>query len=580
MNSTKSNNLSSNEISIDSKQTLNPKVKKILHKDLFENKNVFKLLLRFVLPALLVTFFQAMYIFSDQIMMVKFIPFSSNLNPNGLTLEKLFPEDILVPYLQQAKDNAITPTDLVRSAISISAPITLILTATTLLVSMGVAVSFAKSLAKQNAQEIEEVWSTGFIANAILGLFVSFFILGISPLWLSSSAKGTFASSHDNPIIEKFNLYAQNVQVDLAQGYVYILCGFNIFQIMSQMYYFLAQSEGRQLFISIVPTFCNVLNIILDYILIVFASLALMGSALATAIGWMVNFIAYVEYNLILTKKNQTNLILKNLRFKLYKWKLFNIIILIGVASFLRNASASFSNSMFQTYLVNMTNSSGYAITHDTSPNIFQSYFGSVTPISNLAIQSVWGLIQGGRTVASYKYGKEDYNAIKKIYWYVLLIAIVYGVIIYSLFAFALSDVFLINLFDVQTNNLEYTTYLLRITMLQAVFLALGTTGQLYFQSTQRISFSWFVAILQNIILFIPLLFIFQSASNAIATNNPTLASSETAMNCFIWLLPTCTILASSINIVVSLIHMYTRMGKYENEIKQNLRKPSKLMQR
>ncbi|WP_052663880.1 MATE family efflux transporter [Mycoplasmoides alvi] len=575
----KVNNVSnSSEIELKKNQSLNPLTKKILHKNLFNDYKVFPLLIRFILPALLVTFFQAMYIFSDQIMMVKFIPFSNDLNPNGLTLEKLFNNN--VEFINIANQKNILPVDLVRAAISISSPITLILNGLTLLISMGIAVSFAKALGQQNVKKIEEVWSTGFISNVIIGLITSFFILGISPLWLSSSAKGLITNADVDLETQAFNNMTQNIQVNLAQGYVYIICGFNIFQIISKMYYFLFQSEGRQLYISIVPTLCNLLNILLVWVLIVYTSLNFMGSALATAIGWGVNLIAYLAYNLILIKKNQTNLIWKNLKFKMFSKKLLLIIFFIGFSSFLRNATSAFSNSMFQTYVVDMTSSTGYDKNFNVSPNIFQSYFGSVSPISNLALQSVWGLIQGGRTVASYKYGCEDYKAIKKIYWYVFLIAIFYGVIIYALFSFALNNILLINLFDVNASNLNYVTYILRVTMVQSVFLAIGTTSQLYFQSTQRVTLSWFSSILQNILLFIPLLFIFQAVGNNIATTNPSIQSSEAAMNFFIWLLPVCTILATIINILVSAIHIYTRMGKYENEIKLNLRKPSKFMQR
>lgn len=578
MNDKKNNDV--REIIINNSETLDLKIKQLNKKKVFDNKALFPLLLRFILPTILVSFFQATYVFVDQIMMIKFIPFSDNLNPNGLNIENLVGNDIYQNYLNALNDKstALTMSDLIRASISISAPITVILNATSLLISMGIGISFSKAIGKKNIYEINQVWSTGFISNLLVGTIISLIILGFTPIWLRSSAIGDGNINSNLDLHDDIQIFAhkfQNVQVQLAQNYIYLLCGLNIFQIMTQMYYLLSQSEGRQVFISIVPTLCNLLNVMFDYIFIVFIGMALIGSALATVIGWIINFIAYFIYSLILTSKNKTYLNIKNLRFKLFKWNFFAIIIFIGLASFFRNASTSFSNAMFQTYLVTVTQSTHYFPLVTNSPNFFQSIYGSVTPISNLVLQSVWGVIQGGRTICSYKYGCADYKSIKKIYWYVIGISTIYGLFMYFLFAFGLNNILLFNLFNVESKHLFYTTKVLRITLLQSIFVAIGTTAQVYFQSTQKIIFSWISSLIQNVFLFIPMLFIFQAGANSIANESAT-----NAMNFFIWLPSVCAILATIINVLLSLIHLYKRLGKYEDEIKNNLRKPSKLIAR
>lgn len=559
-------------INLNNNESLDKFHKNFAKKNPFENKSIFLVLLRFCVPAILVTLFQSLYVFADQIMIIKFVP-NGTLNPSSIYSDAVF-GGTYKQYTDIITGLGATPLDihdLIRAAVSISAPITVILNAITLLVSMGVSISFSKALGKNDTNELQKVWSTGFTTNLVVGLVCSLFILGISPVWLSTSATGvgdTINAAGLTPdqkkILEDFSQKFQQLQISYAQNYIFILSGFNILQVFTQMYYLLSQSEGRQLFISIVPTFCNVVNVVFDYILIRYTDLGLSGAAFATVIGYALNFGSYFIYSIVLSHQNRTNLDLRKLRFKLFTWSYLSIILLIGLASFLRNTSLSLSSSLFQTYLVTVAKSTGAAV-HNGGPNYYQSIFGSVTPISNLALQSIWGVIQGGRAVASYKYGKKDYKAIKVIFWQVALISMVYGVLIYFIFSFAIAQPLLTSLFDVIPQNLDQAVLILKITMIQSIFIALAANSQLYFQSTQRVTLSWLSSIMQGVITFIPLLFIFQAAANSI--------NGEAGMMIFIWLQSANAIIAGVINLFIGIIHLYFFMGKKEQRISLGINK-------
>lgn len=559
-------------INLNNNESLDKFHKNFAKKNPFENKSIFLVLLRFCVPAILVTLFQSLYVFADQIMIIKFVP-NGDLNPSSIYSDAVF-GDTYKGYTDIITGLGATPLDihdLIRAAVSISAPITVILNAITLLVSMGVSISFSKALGKNDTNELQKVWSTGFTTNLVVGLVCSLFILGISPVWLSTSATGvgdtinaSGLTSQQKKILEDFSQKFQQLQISYAQNYIFILSGFNILQVFTQMYYLLSQSEGRQLFISIVPTFCNIVNVVFDYILIRYTDLGLSGAAFATVIGYALNFGSYFIYSIVLSHQNKTNLDLRKLRFKLFTWSYLSIILLIGLASFLRNTSLSLSSSLFQTYLVTVAKSTGAAV-HNGGPNYYQSIFGSVTPISNLALQSIWGVIQGGRAVASYKYGKKDYKAIKVIFWQVALISMVYGVLIYFIFSFAIAQPLLTSLFDVIPANLDQAVLILKITMIQSIFIALAANSQLYFQSTQRVTLSWLSSIMQGVITFIPLLFIFQAAANSI--------NGEAGMMIFIWLQSANAIIAGVINLFIGIIHLYFFMGKKEQRISLGINK-------
>lgn len=587
--------------------SFDPKLKQLIKNNPFEKKHIFFVILRFVGPAIMVSMFQALYFFGDQIMIVKFVPRSPNLNPDSIftsahdqlngaltavNVDRLnifqiqalqLPSrdhNLYIDYLNavyRTKGQPLEVIDVVRAAISISVPITIILNGLTVFISMGISVSYGKALARNNPNELQKIWSTGFITNLVIGLATSMAILGFSSVWLSQSASGGISaslskgSSEDQRIIDRFSVEIfQKLQVKYAQGYIYILSGFNVLQVFVQMYYLLSQSEGRQVFISIVPVIANLVNFLLDWVFIRFTTLGLNGSAVATVIGWLLNFSAYFIFSFIMSIKDKSYLDVRKLRFKLYAWNYFSIIILVGLASLLRNASLALSNALFQTYLVSVTIAVQPSIAGVLVPqNYYQSIFGSIAPITGLALQSIWGVIQGGRVVCAYKYGKKDYDSIKAVYWYVTILSFAYGIIIYFFLVFAIANPLLINLFNVTTGrDLDEANRILRILALRVLFVAAGTTAQLYFQSTQKIVLSWISSTMQGIFIFLPLLFIF----NAFALD----LSGTQGMNIFLWLPTVNAAIAGIINLLIGAIHMYFFMGKKEKLIEQGLKKPSR----
>ncbi|MES3497435.1 MATE family efflux transporter [Mycoplasmoides gallisepticum] len=572
--------LNTNNEKLTSKNVLNDRITKR-----FNDRRLFIVLLRFIIPSILVSFFAALYIFVDQIMIVKFVT-RSDLNPDSIFDNDYFnfvdsngQSWTYQDYLTASNNLKIPPfniNDLIRAAISISAPITVIINALTLLITMGLTNQFSKALGRGDEEKIKEVWATGFITNVIVSIATSMIIVGVAKTWLTSSANGTMnrslesldTNSRDGYIVSIFFARFRELQVQNASSYVYILAGLFTIQTFNQMYFLLNQSEGRQLFISIIPPLANLINILFDYLLIRYTSAGIAAAAYATVIGWSISCLAYVIYNIVLIKKKATHLEYREIfRKGHFNWNYLYLIILIGLASFFRNAALSVSNGIFQTNLVTITEK----IQPNLPPNYYQSIFGSVTPISNLMLQSVWGLIHGSRSLCGFKFGQRNFKDITKIYWYVPLIAFSYSSIVYLLFGFGLNNIFLINLFNIQgADNLVVANLVLRITLVQSIFIALSMNAQLLFQSTQRIGMAWIASLMQGLFTFAPVFFTMYNL--AIDTNNIYL---------YIWIQPINAILTCIGNWIISIpfAHKYrefvskrfdigTMLDKYLNKTK------------
>jgi Na+-driven multidrug efflux pump len=93
----------------------------------------------------------------------------------------------------------------------------------------------------------------------------------------------TESQFHDT--IEPFyNAYYDQVKM-FASQYIYIMGGACIFALFSQFISLLVIAEGRQTIVVFASIFCNALNILLDFVLIKYGKLAMIGGAVATDIG-------------------------------------------------------------------------------------------------------------------------------------------------------------------------------------------------------------------------------------------------------------------------------------------------------
>lgn len=167
--------------------SFDPKLKQLIKNNPFEKKHIFFVILRFVGPAIMVSMFQALYFFSDQIMIVKFVPRSPNLNPDSIftsahdqlngaltaaNVDRLNifqiqalqlssrDHNLYIDYLNavyRTKGQPLEVIDVIRAAISISVPITIILNGLTVFISMGISVSYGKALARNNPNELQKI---------------------------------------------------------------------------------------------------------------------------------------------------------------------------------------------------------------------------------------------------------------------------------------------------------------------------------------------------------------------------------------------------------------------------------------
>ncbi len=232
----------------------------------------------------------------------------------------------------------------------------------------------------------------------------------------------------------------------------------------------------------------GVLNIILDPILIFSLDLGISGAGLATAVSQYISM--FILLIMFLSKKCQTCISIKyvSLKFK-YFWN----VVATGVPSFARQGLNSMSNMIMNLQA---------AVYGD--PCI--AAMSIVAKCSNLIFSVGVGIGQGFQPVASFNYGAEIYSRVKqgiKFTWKMGTIVVSALSVICFIFANQV-----VSAFRDETEIVSIGTAALRFMCVAMIFLPTVMTGNMTFQSIGKRGRAFFLACMQNGLLFIPLILI------------------------------------------------------------------------
>lgn len=492
---------------------------------LFLNTTIVKAVFIISIPSMIIALMSSLYAFSDQIMMANLIPLFKPFEYN-FGIEKY---ESYIQIVQLLNNSGLDITEyssnlIVRNAVANSAPVTVIITAITLLIANGTSVSFNKANGQLNTKEAQRAWCIGFYSNIGLSL-IAMIILFASCSWLVSLENGNpiaaleKSKSQIMDILQKssidptygYNLLydayksANNLVQNYSSSYSYIMIAGLIFSMFNQFLSLLIISEGKQKMVVIAAVVCNIVNLILDFIFIYFAKWAMIGGACATLIGWVLNTVWYLIQILIMNKHNETSLqfCMLNLKRNKWDWKMARRIYANGLASFLRNLSMAIA-TWFQLFvLANIifpnVGSSGETV------SMYSNFYGAVNPIYNLLFPVLSGVINGSRIMCSYLYGAQSWKRFRQTYWIAMLISFVYGVFVVTLIGIALNR-YVLMLFSIypSTPNSNIAQMLLFISLVQVPIYAFTVGGQLMFQATGRSMNACICALTQGVICNIP----------------------------------------------------------------------------
>ncbi|WPL38868.1 MATE family efflux transporter [Malacoplasma iowae] len=414
------NNEGNNKFSDDSSK-VNSAVK------LFENTSIFKSLFKIVTLAIIVSLATGIYVFVDQILMVRIIPLNHYFSQSNVFGNEQF-ESIkkLIDEKSQMMESipSLDVSSIVRTSVSLSSPLTLICTAISLLLGLGTSIAYSKDLGKKDYKKATLTWSNGFYNTLITSLITSAILIGLTFILIPVQANQTNAekligdqylskwNQSEINTLQNFLNYTRNLSINWAVQYSLIIIGFNVFNNYIMLFISLLNSEGKNAIPTAFILISNVLNIALDFALLYLTTLGINAAAIATVISWIIGVAIFVSFIWWQNKKKLTLLEFKYLKIKEFRfdYKIILYIFAIGIASFFRNASTAVYSLIQQSIYGQITQ----PIT-GKEQTYYLTILGAVNPIYNLFFSAIIGVIRGARTVITYNYVRNEQQKVQKL---------------------------------------------------------------------------------------------------------------------------------------------------------------------
>lgn len=391
---------------------------------------------------------------------------------------------------------------LALTGVGVCLPIIMIVSAFAAFISMGGAPKASIEMGRGNKQEAEKIlgscFSAQLIISAILTTILVFFGKDLLMVFGASENTIIYATQY-------MSIYA------LGTVFVQLTLGMNAF--------INAQGFAKTGMLTVlIGAICN---IVLDPIFIYFFDMGVQGAALATILSQAISTLWILRF---LTSKQAVINIRK--KYLAPDTKIILSCMALGVAPFIMQASESIITVCF--------NSSLLAYGGDVA-------VGSMTICSSVmqfAFLPMQGFSQGAQPISSYNYGAGNAERVKKTFFYLLAICVIYSwTFCATIYFFPELFVRLFNQEDIEL--IHFATNALKIYILGLAPMGAQMACQMTFISTGNAKSSVFVAILRKFILLIPLIYIlplfFENKTNAVFIADPIATLLSAIFTCILF---------------------------------------------
>ena len=263
------------------------------------------------------------------------------------------------------------------AAVNIAMPFVNFIFASSMLFASGASTIISIYLGKKDYKEANEA----FTLNTISIIAFSLIILVLSLLNLERLA---------------LFLGATSTNLSMVMDYLKIIICFNGFFIVSYCLEVIVKTDGFPYFSIIGVLLSALVNIALDYALVIKLQLGVSGAAYATGISQVVACIFFFIHFL---RKNST---LKFVKFH-YAFKTLKRILSIGLPDGITEVSTGVILFMFNQIILKHLGENGIVT------------YSIISYINTLVLMTMMGIAQGMQPLSSYYYGKGDALTIRKL---------------------------------------------------------------------------------------------------------------------------------------------------------------------
>jgi putative MATE family efflux protein len=351
-------------------------------------------------------------------------------------------------------------------------PIMIIIMAFGMLIGMGGSVKLSIFLGEKKTEKAEKV-----LGNVVLLIFIISILMGI----LGFAIK--------QPMLEAFG--ATETTINYANDYLNIILYGLVFQMIGFSLNSMIRSEGNAKIAMYSMLIAAGVNIPLDWLFIMKFGWGVKGAAWATIISMAI----LALWVLIHFRSKRCVVPLKWSRIK-YDPFIVKSIIAIGMAPFFMQIANSFVQGVYNTQLIKY------------GGDLAVGAFGVIMSVVILIVMSIIALNMASQPIIGYNYGARNIERVKQTLRLGMIAATILAVI-----SWIILEVFptpIIRLFNAESEVLlEYGVNGLRIFVIMLPVVGFQIVISNYFQSIGKAKTAALLSLLRQVIVLMPLLFIF-----------------------------------------------------------------------
>lgn len=360
---------------------------------------------------------------------------------------------------------------LAIDGISIAFPIMTVMMAFGMLIGIGATALISIRLGQKKREDAEVILSNAFVLSIIVSLILT--ILGLvfcNPLLILFGAKGQVL------------IYAKQYITIILIGTLPQTLAFGLNNII--------RADGKPMIAMGTMLIGALINCILNPFFIFVLHFGIRGSALATIISQTISAIWVVSYFF----SNRCILKIKKENLKLRKDMVLGIFS-IGLSPFLMQLAASIITIMLNSNLLKY------------GGNAAVGAMGVINSIAMLILMPIFGINQGVQPIIGFNYGAKKYDRVKKALKIAIFAAsciTVTGFIFIELFPSGIISIF-------NSKDKEFIaigTFGIRIFLMMLPIVGFQIVSSNYFQATGRPRHAIFLALIRQVIVLIPLIYI------------------------------------------------------------------------
>lgn len=274
-------------------------------------------------------------------------------------------------------------SEVALTAVNLVSPFVMALFAVSILFAVGTSTTVAILLGQKRRKQANEVFTQNIVWLVLLSLVITVLVMG-------------------NLKRVALFLGATDVNMKYVLDYLGTIAPFSLLFILSYSFETLLKTDGFPKLSTVLVTTGVVLNVILDYLMVIVLKMGIRGAALATCLSQLVLIVLYLLH--FLDKKGE----IKFCRFR-FSPSLIWQQIRNGLSSGITEISTGITIFLFNQMILRYLNE-----------NALVSYT-IISYMNSIVVMTMVGIVQGAQPLISYFYGKGNRESCRKLFRYGIL---------------------------------------------------------------------------------------------------------------------------------------------------------------